>query len=111
MEVKNYWVRIFILITYFIVVFIVSRILDLVLWYHHGYLPNDLVDPIVLNVRQLKLLLDSRGISYTGVLEKQQLVELLNDSGEFFLPFKTWYNFLFVSSGHNIIYSEPSKKP
>ncbi|XP_008484944.1 E3 ubiquitin-protein ligase RNF103 [Diaphorina citri] len=80
MEVKNYWVRIFILITYFILVFIVSRILDLVLWYHHGYLPNDLVDPIVLNVRQLKLLLDSRGISYTGVLEKQQLVELLNDS-------------------------------
>ncbi|KAL1460999.1 hypothetical protein WDU94_012932 [Cyamophila willieti] len=81
MEVKSYWMKIILLITYFILVFIVSRILDLVLWYHHGYLPNSLVDPIVLNVRQLKQLLDSRGISYTGVLEKQQLVEILNDSG------------------------------
>lgn len=82
MEVKNYWMKLIILAFYFILVFIVSRILDLVLWYHHGYLPNALVDPIVLNVRQLKLLLDSRGVSYSGVLEKQQLVELLNDSGK-----------------------------
>lgn len=81
MEVKNHWIRILILISYFFLVFIVSRLLDLVLWYQHGYLPTDIVDPILLNVRQLKQLLDSRGVSYTGVLEKQQLVQLLNDSG------------------------------
>lgn len=42
----------------------------------------ELVDPIVLSVRHLKQILDNRGISYTGCVEKNELVQLVKESGQ-----------------------------
>lgn len=70
-------------------VLLATRLLDLILWYQHGLAPTQVVNPFLLKVRQIKLLLDSRGVSYTEYFEKNELVQLLQDSGEF-------YYFIFV---------------
>jgi len=46
-----------------------------------GYLPSRLLNPVSLSVRRLKALLDERGVSYTGVLERHELTELVQQSG------------------------------
>jgi len=43
--------------------------------------PSRLLDPVSLSVRRLKALLDQRGVSYTGVVERQELTELVHQSG------------------------------
>lgn len=66
-----------------LLIFVFSRLLDFVFWYHHGVSSMELVDPIVLSVRHLKQILDNRGISYIGYLEKNELVQLVKDSGKY----------------------------
>jgi hypothetical protein len=39
------------------------------------------VDPLRLSVRQLKQLLENRGVSYAGYVEKKDLVQLVEASG------------------------------
>lgn len=41
------------------------------------------LDPITLSVKKLKEILDNRGISYASVVEKQELIELIESSGLF----------------------------
>ena len=46
-----------------------------------GYLSSRLLDPVSLSVKRLKTLLDQRGVSYAGVVEKQELTDLVDASG------------------------------
>lgn len=71
------------LLTYLALMFVVARLLDLLVWYRQG----DMVDPFVLSVRQLKQLLEVRGVSYTGYYEKKELALLVESSGNINLVF------------------------
>ena len=75
------WWKLFLLALYLTVLFILSRLLETVAYYEGGYLASRLLDPVSLSVRRLKLLLDQRGVSYAGVVEKQELTELIENSG------------------------------
>ena len=66
---------------YLVTLFLLSRILEAVAYYEGGYLASRILDPVSLSVRKLKLLLDQRGVSYAGVVEKQELTELIENSG------------------------------
>ena len=68
---------------YLAVLFILSRILEVVAYYEGGYISSHLLDPVALSVKKLKILLDQRGVSYAGVVEKQELTELVEATGEF----------------------------
>jgi len=78
---RSFWVQILTLSLYFEIVFVVSRLWDLVIWFQQGTPPTEVVDPLLLSVKQLKLLLDNRGVNYTGLLEKTELAQLVSDSG------------------------------
>ena len=78
------WWKLFLLALYLTVLFILSRLLETVAYYEGGYLASRLLDPVSLSVRKLKLLLDQRGVSYAGVVEKQELTELIESSGKCF---------------------------
>ncbi|KDR08621.1 RING finger protein 103 [Zootermopsis nevadensis] len=77
---RSIWIQATLLIIYLVLVFLISRILDLVLWYQHGISSTQIVDPLLLSVRQLKHLLENRGVSYAGYVEKKELAELVEAS-------------------------------
>jgi len=77
----NMWWKLVLLTIYLAVLFILSRILEAVTHYQGGYLPSRLLDPVSLSVRRLKALLDQRGVSYTGIVERHELTELVQQSG------------------------------
>lgn len=76
------WWKLVLLTIYLAVLFVLSRILEAVTHYQGGYLPSRLLDPVSLSVRRLKALLDQRGVSYTGVVERHELTELVQQSGD-----------------------------
>ncbi|KAG8310450.1 hypothetical protein J6590_063824 [Homalodisca vitripennis] len=76
---RSSWVPVALLVSYLVLMFMVSRLLDLLAWCHQGA-ATDLVDPIMLSVRQLKQLLELRGVSYTGYYEKRELAQLVQSS-------------------------------
>ncbi|XP_054720256.1 E3 ubiquitin-protein ligase RNF103-like [Uloborus diversus] len=78
------WLKLLLLTLYLIFLFILSRILETASWYQDtGSFLSSFValDPITLSVKKLKEILDSRGVSYIGVVEKQELMELVESSG------------------------------
>ena len=75
------WWKLILLAIYLAVLFILSRILEAVTQYEGTYLPSRLIDPVSLSVRRLKALLDQRGVSYTGVVERRELTDLVQQSG------------------------------
>ncbi|PSN35060.1 E3 ubiquitin-protein ligase [Blattella germanica] len=77
---RSLWFQAILLIVYVVLVFLISRIIDLVLWYQHGISSTQIVDPLLLSVRQLKNLLENRGVSYAGYVEKKELVQLVEAS-------------------------------
>ena len=62
-------------------IFYVSRFLETVAYFEGGYFSSRLLDPVSLSVRRLKTLLDQRGVSYAGVVEKKELTDLVEASG------------------------------
>jgi hypothetical protein len=103
------WRQVLLLLVYFLVLMLVARVIDLLIWWvcskvifwaptsdpslslsvcrthRHlqGLAPNQEVDPrLVLGVRQLKALLDTRGVGYAGCVEKHELAELVYNSGD-----------------------------
>lgn len=79
------WWKLFLLTLYLVALFLLSRILETVAYYEGGYLASRILDPVSLSVKKLKLLLDQRGVSYAGVVEKQELTELIENSGKYFV--------------------------
>lgn len=75
------WAALVVLLLYMLTVFLGSRVLDIVLWCttEQG---QQLVDPFLLSVRQLKQLLETRGVSHTGYIEKQELAQLVQESAD-----------------------------
>jgi E3 ubiquitin-protein ligase RNF103 len=70
------WWKLVLLTIYLAVLFVLSRILEVFSNYHGG-----LLDPVSLSVRKLKAILDQRGISYNGVVERYELTSLVQTSG------------------------------
>jgi E3 ubiquitin-protein ligase RNF103 len=69
---------------YFLLVFLVAKFLDLSSsWLELGCVVSPLFNPFALSVRRLKTLLDERGISYVGIVDKTELVQLVKESGSF----------------------------
>lgn len=76
------WLHFLLLLLYLFLVFVIFRLMDMCIWYQHGISSTHVVDPLMLSVRQLKQLLEIRGISYTGYVEKKELAELVEASGK-----------------------------
>uniref|UniRef100_T1IIW6 RING-type domain-containing protein n=1 Tax=Strigamia maritima TaxID=126957 RepID=T1IIW6_STRMM len=76
------WVKLLLLLAYLLALFFVSRLLEAAAWYEAGLLPYRILDPFSLSVRKLKRLLETRGMSYAGLVEKQELTTLVQSSGD-----------------------------
>ncbi|XP_077992360.1 E3 ubiquitin-protein ligase RNF103-like [Glandiceps talaboti] len=67
---------------YFALLFLAVRLFELAAWHEVGFLAFQLVDPLSVSVKELKSILDQRGLSYDGVLEKRELSDLVTTSGD-----------------------------
>lgn len=76
------WLKLFFLLLYFIVLFVLARIFEAVVWYETGTFATQLVDPVTLSYKKLKTILECRGLGYSGLHEKKDVSELVEQSGE-----------------------------
>lgn len=76
------WLKLFFLLLYFIVLFMLARIFEAVVWYETGVFATQLVDPVTLSYKKLKTILECRGLGYSGLFEKRDVSELVEKSGE-----------------------------
>lgn len=63
------------------VLFVISRLLEAALWYETGFVGTQIVNPFSISVRNLKRILEIRGVPYLGVIEKQELTTIVASSG------------------------------
>ncbi|XP_053284461.1 E3 ubiquitin-protein ligase RNF103 isoform X2 [Pleuronectes platessa] len=76
------WLKLFFLLLYFIVLFMLARIFEAVAWYETGTFATQLVDPVTLSYKRLKTILECRGMGYSGLVEKVDVSDLVEKSGE-----------------------------
>ncbi|XP_010771501.1 E3 ubiquitin-protein ligase RNF103-like [Notothenia coriiceps] len=76
------WIKLFFLLLYFMVLFMLARLFEAVVWYETGMFSTHLVDPVSLSYKKLKTILESRGLPYSGLAEKKDVSELVEKSGE-----------------------------
>ncbi|XP_061690141.1 E3 ubiquitin-protein ligase RNF103 isoform X8 [Syngnathoides biaculeatus] len=76
------WLKLFFLLLYFMFLFTLARIFEAVVWYETGVLASQLVDPLSLSVKKLKIILECRGLGYAGLADKKDVSQLLHNSGE-----------------------------
>nr|XP_057919835.1 E3 ubiquitin-protein ligase RNF103-like isoform X4 [Doryrhamphus excisus] len=76
------WLKLFFLLLYFVVLFMLARIFEAVVWYETGVFATQLVDPVSLSYKKLKTILECRGLAYTGLAEKKDVSQLVEKSGE-----------------------------
>ena len=69
------------LIIYLAVLFIVTRLLEAVIWSDQGQISRRFLDPMTISVLRLKALLEQRGVSYDNLVEKGELTDLVEASG------------------------------
>ena len=80
----NMIAKVILVLIYFLLVFLVAKCLDLSSnWLDLGCVASPLFNPFAVSVRRLKTLLDERGISYVGVVDKAELAQLVKASGSF----------------------------
>ena len=79
---KTVYLHISLVIVFLILAISISRLIDFIICYHNGISPTQIVDPLLLSIRQLKYLLEIRGISNIGYLEKKELAHLVATSGK-----------------------------
>lgn len=72
------------MLLYFIVLFMLARIFEAVVWYETGVFATQLVDPVTLSYNKLKTILECRGLGYSGLPEKKDVSELVEKSGNRF---------------------------
>eukprot|EP00057_Strongylocentrotus_purpuratus_P007772 XP_011662246.1 PREDICTED: E3 ubiquitin-protein ligase RNF103-like [Strongylocentrotus purpuratus] len=80
---KMFMKKIVFLLVYATLLFLLARMLEYIPWYQTGLLMMKLIDPVSLSVKKLKSLLDGRGLSYEGVIDKAELTQLVEESGKF----------------------------
>ena len=75
--------RLFVLLLgYFFLIFLIARVFEISsTWLKAGCLASQLLNPFALSVKKLKSILEQRGVSYSGMVEKQELVELVEACG------------------------------
>ncbi|KAM3866692.1 E3 ubiquitin-protein ligase RNF103 [Diretmus argenteus] len=76
------WLKLFFLLLYFMVLFMLARFFEAVVWYETGVFATQLVDPVTLSYKKLKTILECRGLGYSGLAEKKDVSELVEKSGE-----------------------------
>lgn len=70
------------MLLYFFMLFILSRLFEAVVWYETGLFATQLVDPVTLSFKKLKTILECRGLGYSGLAEKRDVRELMENSGK-----------------------------
>ncbi|XP_028938841.1 E3 ubiquitin-protein ligase RNF103 [Ornithorhynchus anatinus] len=76
------WLKLSFLLLYFLVLFVLARFFEAVVWYETGILATRLVDPVALSFRKLKTILEGRGLGYSGLPEKRDVTDLVEKSGD-----------------------------
>ncbi|KAM9375410.1 E3 ubiquitin-protein ligase RNF103 [Pholidichthys leucotaenia] len=76
------WLKLFFLLLYFLVLFMLARIFETVVWYETGTFSAQLVDPVTLSYKQLKTILEVRGLGCSGLAQKEDVSDLVEKSGE-----------------------------
>ncbi|XP_052005566.1 E3 ubiquitin-protein ligase RNF103-like [Xyrauchen texanus] len=76
------WWKLFFLLLYFLILFILARFFEAVVWYESGIFATQLVDPVTLSFKKLKTILECRGLGYSGLAEKRDVRELVQNSGD-----------------------------
>ncbi|XP_030622566.1 E3 ubiquitin-protein ligase RNF103 isoform X2 [Chanos chanos] len=76
------WLKLFFLLLYFLVLFVLARFFEAVVWYETGIFATQLVDPVTLSFKKLKTILECRGLGYSGLAEKRDVRELVENSGD-----------------------------
>ncbi|XP_042181830.1 E3 ubiquitin-protein ligase RNF103 isoform X2 [Oncorhynchus tshawytscha] len=76
------WLKLFFLLLYFMVLFVLARFFEAVVWYETGLFATQLVDPVTLSFNKLKTILECRGLGYSGLAEKRDVRELVEKSGD-----------------------------
>lgn len=61
--------------------FILARFFEAIVWYETGIFATQLVDPVTLSFKKLKTILECRGLGYSGLAEKRDVRELVENSG------------------------------
>lgn len=82
------WLKLFFLLLYFLVLFVLARFFEAIVWYETGIFATQLVDPVTLSFKKLKTILEGRGLGYSGLAEKRDVRELVENSGNLVLPLK-----------------------
>nr|XP_046180316.1 E3 ubiquitin-protein ligase RNF103 [Oncorhynchus gorbuscha] len=76
------WLKLFFILLYFMVLFVLARFFEAVVWYETGLFATQLVDPVTLSFNKLKTILECRGLGYSGLAEKRDVRELVEKSGD-----------------------------
>ncbi|XP_063781121.1 charged multivesicular body protein 3 isoform X3 [Pseudophryne corroboree] len=76
------WLKLFLLLLYFLILFILARFFETIVWYETGIFASQLLDPVTLSFHQLKTILECRGLGYSGLPEKRDVRELVERSGD-----------------------------
>lgn len=75
------WWKLFFLLLYFFMLFILARFFEAIVWYETGIFATQLVDPVTLSFKRLKTILEGRGLGYSDLAEKRDVRELVQNSG------------------------------
>uniref|UniRef100_A0A8C6SLM7 Ring finger protein 103 n=1 Tax=Neogobius melanostomus TaxID=47308 RepID=A0A8C6SLM7_9GOBI len=76
------WLKLLFLTLYLLVLFVLARLLEAVVWCEAGVLATQLVDPVTLSYNKLKTILEARGLAYSGLAQKTDVRELVEKSGD-----------------------------
>ncbi|XP_065592018.1 E3 ubiquitin-protein ligase RNF103 isoform X2 [Cyrtonyx montezumae] len=76
------WLKLCFLLLYFLVLFVLARVFEAVVWYETGFFATQLVDPVALSFRKLRTILECRGLGHSGLPEKKDVRELVEKSGD-----------------------------
>ncbi|CAG0899780.1 unnamed protein product [Cyprideis torosa] len=75
------WLKFFLFVVYLVLLFLISRVLEVWDWYGSGLWSSSQLVPSSLGVRDLKSVLDYRSVEYWTAIEKTDLVAYVEKSG------------------------------
>lgn len=76
------WLKLLFLTLYLLMLFVLARLLEAVVWCEAGLLATQLVDPVTLSYNKLKTILETRGLAHSGLAQKKDVRELVEKSGD-----------------------------
>ncbi|XP_020775615.2 E3 ubiquitin-protein ligase RNF103 [Boleophthalmus pectinirostris] len=76
------WLKLLFLTLYLLLLFLLARLFEAVVWCEAGVLATQLVDPVTLSYNKLKMILEARGLAYSALAQKEDVRELVEKSGD-----------------------------